>query len=99
MKYGALGLVIRRMEVDGKIRFRVMSVAPNSAAKESGKIRTGMTLTHVAHNGEDPEELGSQSAHDAALLLLGAPNSTVDLHFLSNRTAHEMGLLAAADGN
>lgn len=96
MKYGALGLVIRRMEADGKIRFRVMSVAPKSAARESGKVRAGMTLTHVGYAGEDPEELGSKSAYEAALLLLGAPNSTVDLHFLSNRSAHEMELLAAA---
>lgn len=37
----------------------------NSSAKESGKIRAGMTLTHVGHDGEDPQELGSMSAQDA----------------------------------
>eukprot|EP00918_Siedleckia_nematoides_P026383 GHVU01056889.1.p1 GENE.GHVU01056889.1~~GHVU01056889.1.p1 ORF type:complete len:130 (+),score=19.75 GHVU01056889.1:632-1021(+) len=65
-----------------------MSVGPGSPAKECGKIRAGMTLTHV-----DGEDLSNKDCEAVALLLLGDPGSSVDLSFLSSRTAGELQLL------
>lgn len=46
----------------------ILAHETNSAAKESGKVRAGMSLTHVGHDGDDPQELGSMSTEEAGLL-------------------------------